>query len=458
MRIRFDRGTLLFDAPASYPEMLGFPGVRWDARVGAYRAPACRYREIFEVARHRGVRISDAVSGFRSPTGRFSALSLRPYQRSAIDAWHHAGRRGVVVLPTGSGKTRVALAVVRQTRLPALCLVPTRVLLDQWHRAIRQVYDGPVGRLGDGERDLRPITVSTFESAYRRMPEVGDRFGLLVVDEAHHFGGTTRDDALAMCVAGARLGLTATPLRGEGARDAMGLIGPVVYEQAVSDLAGTYLADFERIVVPVELTAEERARYDADWGRFRAVYRAFSWAHPGARWADFHRHAMRTDEGRRGLECWRRARRLLSYPTGKDLTLRRLLQQHQHRRLLVFTADNETAYTIARRHLIMPLTCDIGRAERDEVLERFRLGALRALVSSRVLNEGLDVPDAEVAIVVGGTQGRREHVQRVGRVLRPAPGKRARVFELVVCESREVQLALTRSEDLVSENAAEARR
>ena len=63
----------------------------------------------------------------------------------------------------------------------------------------------------------------------------------------------------------------------------------------------------------------------------------------------------------------------------------------------------------------MPLTCDIGRPERDDVLERFRRGDLRALVSARVLNEGLDVPDADVAIVVGGALGEREHVQRIGR-------------------------------------------
>jgi superfamily II DNA or RNA helicase len=92
----------------------------------------------------------------------------------------------------------------------------------------------------------------------------------------------------------------------------------------------------------------------------------------------------------------------------------------------------------------MPITCEITRAERDQALADFRAGELLALVSARVLNEGLDVPDAEVAIVVGGTSGEREHVQRVGRLLRPLPGKRALVYELVVTGTHEVRKSAER--------------
>jgi superfamily II DNA or RNA helicase len=123
--------------------------------------------------------------------------------------------------------------------------------------------------------------------------------------------------------------------------------------------------------------------------------------------------------------------------------------------VLIFTADNETAYAIAREHLVMPLTCDIGRPERDDVLERFRNGDLRTLVSARVLNEGLDVPDADVAVVVGGALGEREHVQRVGRLLRPSEGKRAAVYELVTRNTIEVGQALRRRQGLVVRRSAQ---
>ena len=75
--------------------------------------------------------------------------------------------------------------------------------------------------------------------------------------------------------------------------------------------------------------------------------------------------------------------------------------------MLVFTGDNHTAYAIAREHCIMPITRDIGRLERREALEGFRTGQLGALVSAQVLNEGIDIPDADTAILVGGRLGTR---------------------------------------------------
>jgi superfamily II DNA or RNA helicase len=127
-----------------------------------------------------------------------------------------------------------------------------------------------------------------------------------------------------------------------------------------------------------------------------------------------------------------------------------LLGRHRATRTIVFVADNPTAYAISREHLIMPLTCDIKRKEREHVLELFKDGKLRALVSAQVLNEGLDVPDAEVGIIVAGTKGEREHVQRVGRMLRPRPGKRALVYELVVRSTIEVEQARKRRSALAA--------
>jgi superfamily II DNA or RNA helicase len=123
--------------------------------------------------------------------------------------------------------------------------------------------------------------------------------------------------------------------------------------------------------------------------------------------------------------------------------------------VLIFTADNETAYAIAQERLVMPLTRDIGRHEREEVLERFRHGEIRTLVSARVLNEGLDVPDADVGVIVGGSFGEREHVQRVGRLLRPSAGKRAMVYELVTRNTIEVGQARRRRQGLVTRLSAQ---
>lgn len=130
--------------------------------------------------------------------------------------------------------------------------------------------------------------------------------------------------------------------------------------------------------------------------------------------------------------------------------MRSLFERHRDARLLIFTPDNATAYAVAREHLVTPITCNIRRAERDQALARFGRGELRALVSARVLNEGIDVPDADVAIVVGGAMGEREHVQRIGRLLRPREGKTARVFELVIAGTSEMHAARRRRRGLAS--------
>jgi superfamily II DNA or RNA helicase len=335
-------------------------------------------------------------------------------------------------------------------RVPSLCLVPTRVLLDQWARAIHECTGFAPGRLGDGEHQVQPITVATFESGWRHMRELGNRFPLLVVDEAHHFGTGLRDEALDMSIAPMRLGLTATPPKGQAAVRLTDLIGPTVYELRVDDLTGEFLAPFDIVVLHLDLTPAERADYEALMATFREVLRRFRAIDPDATWQEFARAAAKTDEGRRALGAWHRSRRLLAFPQAKREMLANLLARHGDARVIVFTADNATAYAVSREHLVMPLTCHIGRKERERALTLFKEGKLRALVSAQVLNEGLDVPDAEVGIIVAGSKGEREHVQRVGRVLRPSPGKRALVYELVVRATGEVEQSRRRRNALAA--------
>jgi superfamily II DNA or RNA helicase len=233
------------------------------------------------------------------------------------------------------------------------------------------------------------------------------------------------------------------------------LVGATVFELAVADLAGGFLASFDSITLYLDLTSEERSTYTGLAALFSSAHADFRRMAPNGSWADFTHHSARTPEGRRALSAWRQMRRLLAFTCAKRRALECLLGRHRHSRVLIFTADNETAYAIAREHLVMPLTCDIGRPERDDVLERFRRGDLRTLVSARVLNEGLDVPDADVAVVVGGSLGEREHVQRVGRLLRPSEGKRAVVYELVTRNTLEVGQARRRRQGLVVRRSAQ---
>jgi hypothetical protein len=257
VRLTFDRGTVVIAQGGDTLDLATVPGVLWDARVGVHRVSPYRCAALVAEFRTKGVQVTDETTSYvRAADVAFSGPALRDYQETALQLWHAAGDRGAIVLPTGSGKTSVAIGAMARSRLPALCLVPTRVLLHQWRASLAQHYGGPIGVLGDGLRTIEAITVATFESAFRTMERIGNRFGLLVVDEVHHFGSGIRDEALEMCLAPTRLGLTATPPQGEAAARLIDLIGPKVDRLGVSDSSGrSILLQFW----PSRITGDSRA-------------------------------------------------------------------------------------------------------------------------------------------------------------------------------------------------------
>ena len=241
--------------------------------------------------------------------------------------------------------------------------------------ALREVIAAPIGQLGDGQRDVRAVTVSTFESALRHMDRLGDRFEMLVVDEAHHFGSGKKVEALEMSTAPFRIGLTATPPDTDGeTRQLEAVIGPIVMRRSVVDLAGTHLAAFEHLRTYVDLTPTERAEYEALYRPFRQTYRELRAAGLAPTWGAFMQAASATVEGRRALQGFHAARRLVGVAKRKLDAVANLLARHAKDRVLVFCASNAGAYSISRRHLVPAITKDIGRKEREAVLERFRGG------------------------------------------------------------------------------------
>ena len=432
LALRFDRGTLRVDGPVPrdrIPE-----GLLWDGRTECWRAPAFRYRRLLSNLRGEGFSFRDEVrDGFTAEAARWRTPPLRSYQQDALSAWFACSRQGVVVLPTGAGKTRVAIAAMASVRMPSLIICPTRALMAQWVEQLSHWYGGTVGMVGDGYNEPQDVTVMTFESAFRRLDRLGARFGMLVVDEAHHFGGGRRSEALEMCTAPYRLGLTATApeAESEAIRHIEELIGPVVCEVGISELLGTHLAELDIIRRSVRLEPDEFKEYARLEAPFAELRRTFFRAFPEADFAAMVRSVASSSMGRKAMADHHRASAIAAFPRKKRELVRDLLTRHRADKTLVFTALADDAYQVSSDNLIPVITAEIGRAERTEILKSFRDGKVRAIVSARVLNEGIDVPDASIGIVVAGTQGAREHVQRVGRVLRPAPGKRAVVYELI---------------------------
>jgi superfamily II DNA or RNA helicase len=429
VQIRFDRGTLILDAALA--------GAVFDERTRNHRASAHRYRAVRDAARVDGVALDDRlIAHWRARLTNWEHVALRSYQSEALAAWTDT-MWGTIVLPTGSGKTRVALAAAAALRAPTVILCPTRVLLAQWAEAVRAVYRGPVGVVGDGEHTVEDVTIMTFESAYRKMDAIGDRFALLVVDEAHHFAAGVRGEALEACAAPYRLGLTATaPDAGsEGEAALAKVVGPVVYEKSIGDLAGEHLAPFDVVRLRVALDQEERVRYAKLARPFLQMKYELRLGEARLDWDAMVRVMAKTPAGRRALSSWHGAVALATFPIEKRRLAARLVERHREDRMLVFAALAEDARTISRDNLVPAITADTRRAERDEILAQFRDGELGCIVSARVLNEGVDVPDANVAVLLGASLGVREQVQRIGRVLRPRPGKRAIVYDVATAHT-----------------------
>jgi superfamily II DNA or RNA helicase len=434
VRVSFDRGTLRVDGDVATLSDL----VRFDERTGYHRASGHRYAELIRRARERGFEVDDAIVSARQgrPTPTVPP-PLRPYQAQALAAFDRFGQRGTIALPTGSGKTRLACAAMAQSGESTVVLVPTRVLLEQWLSVLRGQFGAPIGAVGDGMKRLARITVMTFESAYRCLDRWGGAFGMLVVDEAHHFASGVRAEALEMCPAPIRLGLTATPPApgSAGAERLRELIGPLVFQLEIADLAGRDLAALDIVHLPVALTPPERVAYERDIEAFTRLRRELRRANPDADWVTCVRTIACMPGGADVLATMRRAAALAAFPEAKRRAVHALLARHRGDRTLLFTAAAEHAYTIAEAELIPVITAEVARRERDAILAAFRERRVRAVCSARVLNEGVDVPDANVAIIVGGALGAREHVQRVGRILRPGVNKRAVAYDLVTLDT-----------------------
>lgn len=442
-RLAFDRGSLRLDAPrgARVPDYFV-----WDKRVRAWRTEAIHHPQLREEAAAYRLPLQDEAGRFFDcPPLRARLPRLRPDQEAAVQAWERAGYRGVIVKPTGTGKTEIALTVIARHRVSALIVAPLRDLMYQWQRRIKQGLGFDAGVLGDGRREVWPITVTTYDSAYIHMKEIGNRYRLIVYDEAHHLPAPSLHESALDSLAPMRLGLTATPWRADG-RDRLlaDLIGPVVFEEALDEARGRTLADYAIVRVPIYLTETEQAEFDALSRRIRDYFLTRRGEDPGFDWDALARGSRTDAEAREILRAYRRKLAIIHRSAEKLRTVEDILRLHPNEPCVIFTASNRMALDVSARFLIPALTHHSDKRERNLVLDAFARGTIRALAACEVLNEGWDAPAVKVGVVLGGEKGVKEAVQRLGRLLRRSGDRMARLYEVVVQESPDVARARRR--------------
>ena len=377
-------------------------------------------------------------------------LELRDWQVDAFAAWAAAGCRGVVEAITGTGKTRLGIAAVRAALARggrALVLVPTLDLQDQWSARLREaVPDARVGRLGGGrDDDLHDhhVVIATPHSAAQVPLDLPTAPGLLVADEAHRYGAPTWGAALAPDFA-MRLALTATYERNDdGLTEVLGpyfggIVASYGYAEATRD---GVIAPFRVALVGTDLDPSERGRYDAadtDVRRLRSRLVELDLPrHPleliAAAAAVVARGAGAPGKGdpqltaARGFLAALRARRdVAAQAAGKLDVVRVVAPALRRRRTLVFTDTIDQAEQATRLLASAGVEAEeihggLADKRRRIRMAQFRNGNLSCVVAPRVLDEGVDVPEADVAVVLAAFRTRRQMIQRLGRVLRLKP-------------------------------------
>jgi superfamily II DNA or RNA helicase len=356
-----------------------------------------------------------------------TGFDLRQWQRSALDGWNAAGHRGIVEVVTGGGKTVFALACIESLKPDtSLIVVPTIALLDQWWEEVASYFGLALDEVNvvTGQRAMRTgtINLAVLNTAAKLQASGRARPCLLVVDECHKAASPQFRAALDIPKLAA-LGLSATPERpyDDGLSEILvPSLGSMIYEYTYKDaLRDGVVVPFKLQNIVFELEPERQQEYDR---LTKAIARAIR---------------------KNGIEATETVGLLLRRARVLNLSINRvklalqIIAANRGRRILVFHEDIEACDLI--NHILLDNNVKsgvyhskLGLRQRAQILSSYRRGDIEVLVTCRALDEGFNVPEAQVGIIAASTATRRQRIQRLGRVLRPSSNKNdAVVFSLV---------------------------
>lgn len=370
------------------------------------------------------------------------------HQGQAVAAWEAAGRRGILAMATGAGKTISALVAARrlldqESPLAIVICVPTKPLLTQWAdeciefglnpliapalprqkrlRSIQLALDNLVFEVSQVETII-VTNQGLVDPDFQTLLESYGGAALLIADEVHNLGGVRDFISAPPAWPTATLGLSATPIRQydeEGSAALLDYFGDVVFEFSLDDAIGVCLVEYDYYAHRVDLTQPEREQYAELTERIKRRVASMG----GTFDSDDTQLTILLNKRRLVLETAQgkldvlaslldgmppgSVKRTLFYATDKDpRQLQALNEMLRHRRI--------------RAHQVTESETSRGRLL-GATLGAFESGVLHALTAKRVLDEGLNVPQIDTAFILASTTVRKQWVQRRGRVLRPSP-------------------------------------
>lgn len=361
-------------------------------------------------------------------------LTPRGWQSTALAAWERADHRGIVSVVTGGGKTVFALSCIERLRPQAtLIVVPTAALLEQWWEEAASYFDLNLDEVNIVSGSLRfklgTINIAVLNTAAKLAAKMGEHECFLIVDECHkaasqHFRAALQINTFAS------LGLSATPDRpyDEGLKDVLiPALGPVIFSYDYGDaLRDGVIVPFELRNIVFELEADRQAEYDK---LSKAIARSIS------------QHGTEAEET---IALFLKRARVLNLSLNRVRLALKLVAANRGKRALVFHEDVEACNLM---HAVLTengVKAGVYHSKmtlraRAEMLRRYRRGEIDVLVTCRALDEGFNVPETELGIIAASTATRRQRIQRLGRVVRPAKGKAGAVIYTLVATGPEIQ-------------------
>ncbi len=370
---------------------------------------------IIQILQDLGYRVVTVEHVFRKVRNLQDKVTLYPFQETALNRWISNNYRGTIVIPTGGGKTFIALKAIAQLSIRTLILVVTEELLEQWYTRIVRYLGYVPGRLSGKHDELRDITVCTYHTAVKRISEIRDYFDLVIADECHHVPAETFKEVMFQISAPYRMALSATVERSDGNEHLIFLAcGEPVYKVTYRELVKYGLVvPIRHYRIYVDLEDDEREQYDL----------------------------AKNINQLKSIALKARQKIDIAYRIAK-------VEYELGSKTLIFTQYVSQAEEIYKkiREDIREVALVTGNVrDRESIFRSFAKGNIRIIVTTTVLDEGIDVPDADVAIIVSGTGSQRQMIQRIGRVVRATEQKReARVYELVTRKTIEEALSENR--------------
>ncbi len=367
---------------------------------------------IIDILRKYGYIVKENEYSVRRIVIPKDQVKLYSFQEEALHKWLRANCRGTIIIPTGGGKTFIGLRAISELKVPTLILVTTEELLNQWYDRLLKYLGVKAGRLGAGFSEIRDVTISIYHSAVNNIDVIKDKFDLVIADESHHVPAETFKEVLFKVQAPYRLALSATPTRADHNEKLIFIAcGEPVYKVSYTDLIRYGL------VVPIrhyriytKLNSEERKMYEKAGNNIMHL-------------------------------------KAIAFKARNKINIVKKIVEMEYElgsKVIIFTQYIQQAEDIYRELKslggIALLTSETR--DRESIFRAFAKGNVRVIVTTTVLDEGIDVPDADVAIIVSGTGSPRQMIQRIGRVVRASENKReARIYEIIARNTIEEALS-----------------